>query len=115
MGKIIFLICAAAIAYSLWIKLDDIGMIPHTRECMLSVGKNWLIGESKDCASEPGSQNSGEATVQVMCGRGDDSSPHRLNVEFWGRPFQPENKLALWKCSRKNEGEFTCLQTGAMR
>ena len=114
MGKLLLVICAAAIAYALWVKLDNIGMVSHTRECMLSIGRDWLIGESKDCASDPSSQGNGDATVQVMCGRDGNPSPHRLNVEFWGRVLQPENKLALWKCSRKGEGEFVCLQTGAM-
>jgi hypothetical protein len=95
----------------------DFHYIPHTVETSISAQSNWLVGEMKDCYSEPLDPASafllhrepGYVAESFNC---DDGPKHTMTIKFYGRLNQPEHRIAYWRCTRKSE-EFICRQTGA--
>jgi len=98
-----------------WIIPD--GYVSHTVEAEISVDDNWMVGEKKDCHSEPlhplyafaRHKEFGYVADFFDCGNG---AKHSMSVKLYGRINQPEHKIAYWRCTRNPES-FTCRQTGA--
>jgi hypothetical protein len=102
-------VCAAA-----YTGLDKKGLVSHQAESVITVRGNWLVGESKDCLSQTTSVDDqpSYALAALFC---DDGPTHRLKVTFWGRKDQPEYATVNWKCTREQEGKFTCLELSGVR
>lgn len=96
--------------------LDGQGYVPHTVEATIQAQQNWLVGESKDCASSTLDSNGaarqnksvGYALAFVLC---DGGPNHAMNITFYGREEQPEYEVVTWRCARQ-AGSFTCWQSG---
>lgn len=104
---------------------DSIGWISHREDTAITVGSDWLVGESKECWSatlnSEGaallSKEVGYAMSSVSC---DDGLEHKMKVTFYGRKVQPEYKVVSWRCARNetsflNDNAFTCYQTGGQQ
>jgi hypothetical protein len=102
--------------------LDNSGWIPHDVETRITVGNNWLVGETRECYSLPFPKGYGVvhgrygyAVAEIFCDAGPPHDPsHNMKVKFWGRIYQPEHSQhrALWRCTRTSDS-FECKQTGA--
>lgn len=76
-----------------------------------------MVGESKNCTSIPLDRGTpqlrtravGYIAESIIC---DDGPFHTMHVKLYGRLYQPENKLATWKCVKETDS-FTCRQSGA--
>lgn len=98
-----------------WILPD--GYSRHSVETWVSVGDDWIVGETKACKSYPlipvaahyFREESGNAVGSFLC---DDGPKHKVKVTLYGRLNQPEHRTAYWDCTRNPE-TFTCRQTGA--
>ena len=97
--------------------IDASGLISHKVEATITAQAGWMVGESKDCLSIPMdarvaqavSQKPGYAFYYVKC---DDGPQRKIQVTFWGKENQPENRVAYWICKR-TDNSFECRQTGA--
>jgi hypothetical protein len=99
-------------AVGLYKVIDSKGMIPHEAEVSITAQGNWLVGESKTCATFPGNPSNpqtGDAISFVSC---DEGPAHQIRVEFWGRKRQAEYSAVYWKC-KKEDSSFTCAELSA--
>jgi len=105
--------------------LDSIGWIAHQEDTTITARSDWLVGESKECASpvlnKDGAallgKEAGYALYSVSC---DDGPEHKMKVTFYGRKVQPEYESISWRCEREQPwfgdgNSFTCYQTGGER
>jgi hypothetical protein len=95
------------------------GYMRHSVETSISVDKDWIVGETKECKSYPlipaiashlnDPKEAGYAAASFHC---DDGPTHMVTVNLYGRMNQPEHRIAYWHCTREAQA-FTCRQTGA--
>jgi hypothetical protein len=116
----LFLLCLVGYGiYGGYESLDSSGWIPHREDTVISARIDWLVGESKECWSTTLNSDGatqlakevGYAMSSVSC---DNGPEHNMKVTFYGRKVQTEYKVVEWRCVR-NEGSFTCYQTGGQR
>lgn len=117
---VMFLCCLGVYGIYKW--ADSKGYMQHRILTTITVGNDWLTGESKECwslildykAAEVLKDNVGSAFAFVNCG---ESTERKMSVAFYGREIQTEHKIAMWRCERKqpsflNDDAFCCYQTG---
>ena len=96
---------------------DSTGYVSHRVQSTITAQSEWMVGETKDCASYPldakeaklKRKREGYAFSFVEC---DNGPAHKIQVTFWGAEYQPGKLVAEWKCTRKSNS-FVCKQTGA--
>jgi hypothetical protein len=112
---------------------DESGWISHRAETMISVPRDWLIGESKECQSATLDSDAatylnreiGYAFSSVDCGGSGGGGHalggelHQMRAKFYGRKVQPEYKAVMWRCVRRqpsgeSDSSFTCYETGGL-
>jgi hypothetical protein len=117
-GCLILVAIVVAFFYYGYSGIDSVGWIPHREDSLITAQANWFVGETKECSSNPLPAQAakvmgkveGDAVYQIECDKGPE---HKVNIEFYGKKVQPENALAFWNCTRK-EDTFLCKQTGAL-
>ncbi len=120
---IIFGLIIAGIYWG-FIQLDSWGLIPQSKETVITAQGNWVIGENKQCwspaldsvSARAINKENGYSFSKITC---DGGPEHNIKVTFFGREKQPDYKVVFWNCTRNDTSffgdvnAFTCKQTSA--